>query len=788
MGQHPSRLHHNVVLDDESSFHPRTHRRRPAKLDLAKSRHADQNLPPPPPAPLSPRSLNHAISVRSLRPATPKSKPSVRHTRSHSQILAPLSARHLAADIPPVPSQITETARVVPVPLRADHAATGNSLHSVPSYTVINHLSSASDGARTQSASDNALAPPLEAKDAEPAFLTAYPEYAATMPIDLLRSTEYTRLQPNSAYVDSMGGALYPEMLVRSHAAFLQNAVLGNTHSQSASSKLSMAHAAEARSSVLSHFNAPPGSKVIFTSNASHALKLLGESFPFGPKSAYVLPEDAHNSVHGIREFARRAGAEVVYMPGREGRGGIDVVKARRALIANAPRSGEAALAAFTGLSNLTNAKISLEPIPTAVVPLAAAVTPAGASRSRRATATKVGHFGASLPTPPASATSASFPRHPIPLAPAFGDPAPPPVSLPIHFPFAEPLSPPPSASAASFPSHPSATSANPSISMYPSLVTHAKSLGYTTLLDAAALAPSTQLDLTVTPVDAVAISFYKMFGYPTGIGALILGPGVGEWLLDGHERGLGGRPWFAGGTVDVVQVPGQVYTHVDNVEEAFEDGTLNYLQLPAIPLGLNLLRSYLPFIPTRVTALAHYLATQLSSLHHDDGSPAFLVLSRIPGWIDAVGGGRRRRLPSVGRSLGDDEDRDGEGTGGTVSFVVYDKDSEFVPLSTIASSAAASGIMLRTGCMCNPGGAAALLGLSPFMAELRTGATLSALEAAAGYELGVVRVSFGLASSFADALAVANWARASLASDWEGFRDDTAVNRSSPYQFGKAL
>ena len=108
-------------------------------------------------------------------------------------------------------------------------------------------------------------------------------------------------------------------------------------------------------------------------------------------------------------------------------------------------------------------------------------------------------------------------------------------------------------------------------MSMYPSLITHAKHLGYTTLLDAAALAPSTQLDLTVTPVDAVAVSFYKMFGYPTGIGALILGPGVGEWLLEGHDRGVGGRPWFAGGTVDVVQVPGRVYTHVENVEEAFE-------------------------------------------------------------------------------------------------------------------------------------------------------------------------------------------------------------------------
>eukprot|EP01023_Acetabularia_acetabulum_P039417 TRINITY_DN3793_c0_g1_i7.p1 TRINITY_DN3793_c0_g1~~TRINITY_DN3793_c0_g1_i7.p1 ORF type:complete len:652 (+),score=114.99 TRINITY_DN3793_c0_g1_i7:24-1958(+) len=43
------------------------------------------------------------------------------------------------------------------------------------------------------------------------------------------------------------------------------------------------------------------------------------------------------------------------------------------------------------------------------------------------------------------------------------------------------------------------------------------------TLLDAAAYVPTQPLNLTKTPADFVAISFYKMFGYPTGIGALIL-------------------------------------------------------------------------------------------------------------------------------------------------------------------------------------------------------------------------------------------------------------------------
>jgi molybdenum cofactor sulfurtransferase len=78
------------------------------------------------------------------------------------------------------------------------------------------------------------------------------------------------------------------------------------------------------------------------------------------------------------------------------------------------------------------------------------------------------------------------------------------------------------------------------------SLLKHASSLGYHTVLDAAALAPTSTISLTATPVDAMAISFYKMFGFPTGIGALV----VKKAFLHGLKR-----PWFAGGTVDVVSI-----------------------------------------------------------------------------------------------------------------------------------------------------------------------------------------------------------------------------------------
>ena len=42
-------------------------------------------------------------------------------------------------------------------------------------------------------------------------------------------------------------------------------------------------------------------------------------------------------------------------------------------------------------------------------------------------------------------------------------------------------------------------------------------------LLDAAAFVPTQPLDLRQYPADFVTISFYKIFGYPTGLGALLV-------------------------------------------------------------------------------------------------------------------------------------------------------------------------------------------------------------------------------------------------------------------------
>lgn len=59
-----------------------------------------------------------------------------------------------------------------------------------------------------------------------------------------------------------------------------------------------------------------------------------------------------------------------------------------------------------------------------------------------------------------------------------------------------------------------------------------------------------------------MAVSFYKMFGFPTGVGCLV----AKKSFLRQLER-----PWFAGGSVDAVQVPGTAFTAARELHEQFE-------------------------------------------------------------------------------------------------------------------------------------------------------------------------------------------------------------------------
>jgi molybdenum cofactor sulfurtransferase len=255
---------------------------------------------------------------------------------------------------------------------------------------------------------------------------------------------------------------------------------------------------------------------------------------------------------------------------------------------------------------------------------------------------------------------------------------------------------------------------------------------GWDVLLDAAAFVPTNKLDLNRWQPDFVSLSFYKMFGYPTGAGALIARKEALARLC---------RPWFAGGTITFSSVaafserleahyltPGYV---------GFEDGTVNYLNLPAVEIGLRWLNWIgMDVIHTRVMALTEWLLSELPLLRHANGAP----VARLYGLRDVVG------------------------RGGTIAMNFVDPHGVVWDCWEVERLANARRLSLRSGCHCNPGAREAALG---FGAELR--ACFEDKDELSYAEFvrmikpsvqGVVRASLGLASNFKDAARLLSFAR----------------------------
>jgi len=412
------------------------------------------------------------------------------------------------------------------------------------------------------------MAGPLSNLRAEEEFAAGWPEYEATRPLDLLRETDYARLDRlGHVYLDYTGAGLYATSQVREHMRLLESNVFGNPHSQNPTSAAMTEFIERCRHEVLGYFNASESEYlVIFTANASQALKLVGEAYPFGSDGHYLLTFDNHNSVNGIREFARARHSPITYVPLSlpEMRVNQEILKS----YLKQADPGAHNLFAYPAQSNFSGVQHPLEWIP------------------------------------------------------------------------------------------------------------EAQAMGWDVLLDAAAFVPTNRLDLSQWHPDFVSISFYKMFGYPTGVGCLLARRAALAKLQ---------RPWFAGGTITVASVQGDRYFLAEGAS-AFEDGTPDYLGIPGVEIGLRHLQAAgLGIIHLRCRCLTAWLIQELLSLHHSTGTP----LVRVYGPLDT-------RL-----------------RGATVTLNLYDPAGKIIDHLRVEQAAARRRISLRTGCFCNPGGGEIALRLS---------------------------------------------------------------------------
>jgi selenocysteine lyase/cysteine desulfurase len=435
----------------------------------------------------------------------------------------------------------------------------------------------------------------------------------------LLRARELSRLdRTRQTYLDWTGSALHPASLIRRHVHSLHNSVLGNPHSDSVASRASTDLVDRARAAVLRFLDADAEHyDVCFTANASGALRLVGEAYPFGRDSRLLLAADNHNSVNGIRTYARAAGAAVRVMP-------IDAELRLVEGTLGAERAMAPSLVAFPAQSNFSGV------------------------------------------------------RHPL------------------------------------------------------SLVDRAHELGFDVVLDAAGFLPTSALSLRTVPADFVALSLYKIVGYPSGVGALVARRDALAKLR---------RPSFSGGTVEAVSAWDDVHV-LKRDAEAFEDGTVNFLGLAAVPAALDFIGAVgVARISRRVASLERDLRDRLAALRHRNGAPLVTLYGAAS------------------------EDR-----GATIAFNVLDASGDVVPYWHVEERAREMRVSIRGGCFCNPGAAERALGIDSvaladcLRAARERGIAFSHgwLAECLGRPVGALRMSLGYGTDAGDVArgvaAVAAW------------------------------
>lgn len=440
-------------------------------------------------------------------------------------------------------------------------------------------------------------------------FIAAYPEYKETTILDKMRKDEYARLdEEKQVYLDYTGGNLYAKSQLEKHHALLLKGVYGNPHSSNPTSKAATLLEKEARQFVLDYFNAGEDYHCIFTANASAGLKIVGECFYFCPETHFLLAYDNHNSVNGIREYAKQKGSSHSYA----------------SLNVEDLRMNEEQLQ--QQLNNYENKKKKLFAFP--------------------------------------AQSNVSGVKHPL------------------------------------------------------SWIGYAQERGWDVLLDAAAYVPSNSLDLQAHQPDFVTVSFYKIFGYPTGIGALLVKKSSFDKLQ---------KPWFAGGTVTFAAVNENFYSLKKNYER-FENGTINYLGIPAVKIGLEHIQNIgIDTINTRVHCLTGWLLDQLQTLRHDNGQSMVNIIGP--------------------KGL--------ENRGGTIILNILGDSGDIFPWDYIEYEANRRNISLRTGCFCNPGvdeahSCVTAEETANYTSQFGTG-SFREIVALMGKLRGAIRISVGLATNFED-------------------------------------
>ncbi|CAD6191167.1 unnamed protein product [Caenorhabditis auriculariae] len=213
---------------------------------------------------------------------------------------------------------------------------------------------------------------------------------------------------------------------------------------------------------------------------------------------------------------------------------------------------------------------------------------------------------------------------------------------------------------------------------------------GWSVCIDAASWVSTSPLDLNRYKPNFVAFSFYKIFGYPTGLGALLI-------RKDGESR--------------------------------FEEGTFNYYAIAALQKGFDDIEKCggMKKIQDHAYHIAKYAYRMLESKSHYNGEKVVEFYLR-------------------NNKFGPKHEQ-----GPLISFNLKTSAGRYHGYKTVEKISAIFGIELRTGCFCNIGACRKYLNLAPEIVrynQMKGKKCGDDMDLINGKPTGALRVSFGRRST----------------------------------------
>lgn len=477
--------------------------------------------------------------------------------------------------------------------------------------------------------------PPTKIRSEKQLFLNEYSgRYGYDGRIDKIREEEYPHLK-GAAYLDHAGTTTYAQSTLNNFKADLTENLYGNPHSKSPSSMLATKKVEDVRNQILTYFDCTPGDyQVVFTQNATAAIKLVGEIFPWqSGKSWFKYLRENHTSIIGLRALAKESGADISVLTETEVETFIETGRNKReSKVKDDDDEIVYNLFAYPGQCNFSGMKFPID-------------------WSRRI---KESH-------------------------------------------------------------------------------TTEKSKALV-LLDAASYITSTQLSLrdTKSSPDFVNLSFYKLFGYPTGLGALLVKTELTPILK---------KRYFGGGTISGLLYDADYAQFWPSLSETYEDGTINFLNIISLShafAAFHKLYNSINYINMHTSTLISYIYMQLSSMKHYNGAPVCEIFSS-----------RDFSNPKT--------------QGPIINFNFKKPDGSWVGYVEVEKLASSKNIHLRVGGFCNPGSVTKWFNITQdeMIMAFKSGKVCGDDRDIINKKpTGSVRVSLGAMTTIDDVLAFINFAR----------------------------